>query len=158
MNSAVTAQGSQASDAGGQRILLIDDDLVIVKGLTFKLKSWGYQVFSVTEGSAAFNAVNEHRPHLILLDVNFRPESLHGGVDWNGFRILEWMRRGGLMASVPVIVITAGEAAEYRERALRAGAADFFTKPLDPDALHDSIRKALAAEPGRVSPRARASL
>jgi chemosensory pili system protein ChpA (sensor histidine kinase/response regulator) len=81
---------------------------------------------------------------LILLDISFPPDVGHGGgVPWDGFRMIEWFSRMDEVKTTPVIIITAGDAAKYKDRALAAGAAAFFQKPINNDELLATINKIL---------------
>lgn len=125
-----------------KKILIIDDNEVILKTLSMKLKAQDYDVETALDGSQALSAVRRHKPHLILLDISFPPDVAHGGgVPWDGFRMLEWFSRMEEAKDTPIIIITGGDAAKYKERALAAGAAAFFHKPIDNDELVTTIHK-----------------
>jgi CheY-like chemotaxis protein len=127
-----------------KKILVVDDNPVIVRTLSLKLTSAGYDVVSATDGSEAVSAVRKEKPNLILLDIAFPPDVAHGGgVPWDGFLIIEWLRRIEEAKSIPVIVITGSETEKYKERALALGATAFFQKPVDNDGLLDVITKTL---------------
>ena len=133
------------------KILVVDDNQIIVKTLSFKLKSAGYQVVTALDGSAAVSAVRKEKPDLILLDIGFPPDvafGFGGGVQWDGFLIIEWLRRMEEAKRTPIIIITGGDAAKFQERSLAAGAVAFFQKPIDHDTLLATIRKTLAEAPG----------
>ncbi len=129
-----------------KKILIIDDNEVILKTLSMKLKAQDYDVETALDGSEALSAVRKHKPDVILLDISFPPDVAHGGgVPWDGFRMLEWFGRMEEAKDTPIIIITGGDAAKYKERALAAGAAAFFNKPIDNDELVTTIHK-LAGE------------
>src|SRR5689334_12871467 len=88
------AQIVAAVNGTGKKILIVDDSLIILKTLSIKLKAAGYQVFTAVDGSEAVSTVRRERPHLILLDIGFPPDVGHGGgVAWDGFLIMTWLRR-----------------------------------------------------------------
>ena len=125
-----------------KKILVVDDNRVILNTMSMKLRAAGYEVLTAEDGSAAVSAVRTQRPDLILLDISFPPDVAHGGgVAWDGFLIIEWFRRIEEVKQTPVIVISGGEPAKYKERALQAGAAEFFQKPIEPDELLGAIRR-----------------
>jgi two-component system chemotaxis response regulator CheY len=130
----------------GKKILIVDDDAVIVSALSMKLKSAGYQVVSAMDGSGAIAATRKENPDLILLDVNFPTDV---GVVWDGFKIIAWLQRVDESKQIPVIVISGGDEAKYKERSLEAGAIAFLQKPIDNDRMLGLIGKALSAEPAR---------
>jgi CheY-like chemotaxis protein len=133
----------------GKKILVVDDNEVILKTLSLKLTSSGYTVITAIDGSSAVSAARKDKPDLILLDISFPPDVAHGGgVPWDGFLIINWLRRIDDASTIPVIVITGGDAAKYKDRALAAGAVAFFQKPIDNNQLLETIGKILGDTPG----------
>lgn len=130
---------------GRRRIILaVDDNAVILRGLSLKLKSWGYDVATATDGSTAISMVREKKPDLILLDVSFPPDVGHGGgVAWDGFLIMDWLRRIDEAKNIPFIIITGGDKIKYEKRSLDAGAVAFFRKPIEHEGLLNVIRRTL---------------
>jgi len=119
-----------------KKILVVDDNQVILRTMSMKLTSEGYDVVTAEDGSEAVSAVRRERPDLILLDISFPPDVAHGGgLAWDGFLIMEWLRRLDEGKNVPIIVITGGDPVKYKDRALAAGAVSFFHKPIDNDEL-----------------------
>jgi two-component system KDP operon response regulator KdpE len=128
-----------------KKILIVDDDAVVIRALSIKLKANGFEVVTATDGADAVNAVRTQRPDLILLDITF-PVDL-GSVAWDGFLIMQWLKRVEEAAHVPIIVITGGDREKYESRAIAAGANAFFHKPISHDALLGLIRQTLNLEP-----------
>lgn len=127
-----------------KKVLVVDDNPVIVRTLSMKLTSAGYQVLSATDGSEAVSTVRKEKPDLILLDINFPPDVAHGGgVTWDGFRIIDWLRRIDEAKDIPIIVITGAKAADYKDRSIATGAVAFFQKPINNEELLEAIKKTL---------------
>ncbi len=127
-----------------KKILVVDDSVLILKLLSGKLTANGYQVITAEDGGTAVNAVRTERPDLILLDLSFPPDVAHGGgVAWDGFLIMNWLKRIEEAKHIPIIVISGAEPAKFKDRVLAAGAANFFHKPIDSDALLNVIRETL---------------
>jgi CheY-like chemotaxis protein len=127
-----------------RRILVIDDSIVFLKAISNKLRSYGYEVLTAVDGSAAVSMVRQAKPDLILLDLNFPPDVAHGGgVAWNGLLILNWLRRMHEAQNTPVIVITGGEVEECHDQCMAAGVLGLFLKPVDHEALIAAIEDAL---------------
>jgi two-component system KDP operon response regulator KdpE len=127
-----------------EKILVVDDNPVILKTMSMKLTAHGYDVCTAEDGAGAVGAVRRAKPDLILLDLSFPPDVSHGGgVPWDGFLIMEWLRRLEEAKGIPIIVISGGDPVKYKDRALAAGAASFFHKPLNHDELLTVIRKTL---------------
>src|SRR5271167_4803955 len=115
--------------AAAKKILVVDDNEIILKTISLKLQGAGYQVVTALDGSEAVAAARKEIPDLILLDVSFPPDV--GGVEWDGFRIMEWFHRMEAVKKTPVIVITGGDDALNKDRAVAGGAVAFFHKPID---------------------------
>lgn len=130
------------TSAGPQKkILVVDDNEVIVKTIAVKLKSAGYNVVTALDGAEAVAFVRKEKPDLILLDLTFPPDI--AGVPWDGFRIMEWLHRVDESKKIPIIVITGGAGDKDKERALASGAVAFLYKPLDHDELLKLVRATL---------------
>src|SRR5258708_40169911 len=88
-----------------KKILVVDDNVVIQKMLSMKLKISGYDVVIAADGGEAVSAVRTQKPDLVLLDISFPPDVAHGGgVAWDGFLIMDWMRRIDGAAHIPIII------------------------------------------------------
>jgi two-component system KDP operon response regulator KdpE len=127
------------------KILVVDDDPVILKALSSALEPRGYEVFTAVDGPAAFTVVLWEQPDLILLDIFFPPDIFQSGNTWDAFQIMHWLQRmGGPQASrTPVIVMSGAEPEEFRDRCLAAGAVDYFQKPVKMPELLDAIQQIL---------------
>jgi len=138
---------------GGKKILVVDDDQVILKTLSMALISNGYQVFTATDGPGAASIVARERPDLILLDLLFPPDAVNvGGALQDGFFIIEWLRRMGKAADIPIIIISGDKSAKDKKNALATGAVAFFPKPIDRIALLATIRATLGEDAGDKMP------
>jgi CheY-like chemotaxis protein len=126
-----------------KKILIVDDNEIILKTLSLKLKSGDYDVITAVDGSEAVSAVRLKKPDLILLDISFPPEV--SGVPWDGFRIIQWLKRMDEAKSIPIIIITGDDSAKYRERALAEGAVAFFQKPVNNEELLAKIKEILGS-------------
>jgi CheY-like chemotaxis protein len=134
-----------AETAPGKKILVVDDNEVILKTISLKLQAAGYHVVTALDGAEAVAAVRKDAPNLILLDISF-PKDV-GGVEWDGFRIMAWLHRLEAVKKTPVIIITGGEDTKNKERAVAAGAVAYFHKPIDHEDLLKVIRATLAGSP-----------
>ncbi len=137
-----------------KRILVVDDDAVTLRYFSHSLTSRGYEVLTAVDGAGAVSIARLERPDLIVLDITFPPDVAHGGgVAWDGFLIMDWLRRMTEAKDIPIIVMTGSPAPEYEQQALAKGAAAFFRKPMDEGELLAAIRKALGqAAPGEAVP------
>jgi len=120
------------------KILLVEDDEKIVKALTIRLKSQGYDVVAVFDAVMAMSKAMEHHPDVILLDI-----SMPGG---NGFTVAERLQNSSLTVDIPVIFLTASKEPGLRERAKGLGAVGFLEKPFEAQELLSVIQHALAGD------------
>ena len=134
-----------AETAPAKKILVVDDNEVILKTISLKLQAAGYRAITALDGAEAVAAVRKDSPDLILLDISFPSEV--GGVEWDGFRIMAWLHRLEAVKKTPVIIITGGEDTKTKDRAVAAGAVAYFHKPIDHDDLLKVIRTTLTGNP-----------
>lgn len=125
-----------------EKILIVDDNPVIVATLEMKLKSAGYEVLTAADGTQAVSTARRERPQLILMDISL-PEEAVAAVQWDGFKIIEWLRRVEEAKHIPVIVITGSDSQKFRDRAMALGAVAFFQKPIDNMELLEVVKKTL---------------
>jgi CheY-like chemotaxis protein len=125
-----------------KKILVVDDDAVILKILSMKLKGAGYEVLVAEDGGAAVGAARRGKPDVILLDITFPPD-IAGGPPWDGFLILAWLRRLEEAKNTPVIMVSADDSTVAQKRAFAAGAFDFCPKPLDCTTIIEAIERAI---------------
>src|ERR1700728_675872 len=127
----------------GRKILVVDDNPVVLKAFELKLKALGFSVLTASEGSVAVTTARQEKPDIIVLDINFPPDVGSSGLQWDGFNIMQWMRRFQEAANIPVIIITCGDPEKLRDRALAAGAVAFFQKPLKNEEFLATVRRIL---------------
>ena len=106
-----------------QRILIVDDNRLIVNLLRVNLLSSGYSVITATDGFSALRMAISERPDLILLDV-MMPEM-------DGFEVARQVRNNTLIAHVPIIMLTARGSVDSVVEGLDAGADDYISKPFE---------------------------
>ena len=130
-----------------EKILVVDDNEIILKTISMKLQASGYHIFTALDGAEAVAVLRKIRPDLVLLDIAFPPDV--SGMSWDGFRILDWLRRMDETQQIPVIFISGVLEEECKQRALDKGAVAFFPKPVNFDEMLTMIRATLGAEPGK---------
>lgn len=101
------------------KILIIEDDIDILKVYSEKLKLEKHKVLSVNNAEEGLDMVVKNKPDLILLDI-----MLPGKM--NGFDLLEELKRHGSTSHIPVIVLTNVDT--ERETALEIGANEYLVK------------------------------
>ncbi|MEI8372521.1 MAG: sigma-54 dependent transcriptional regulator [Planctomycetota bacterium] len=116
------------------RILIVDDEFSIRDSLNHWFRKDGYEVQMAADAMEAIGAMQSSDFDVVLLDVRLP------GMD--GMRLLEQIRRTA--PTVIVIMITAYASVDTAVRALKLGAADYVTKPLNPEELSHVVAQALA--------------
>lgn len=138
----------QPTTPNAKKILVVDDDEVILRTLSIALSSNGYYAYLASDGPEAVRVVTREKPDLIVLDLIFPLDAANvGGALQDGFFIIQWLRRMGEAKDIPIIVISGDNTMKDKQRALEAGAVAFFTKPIDHTALLASINQVFGAEP-----------
>jgi len=137
----------QANTPEAKKILVVDDDPVIVKTLSMLLTANGFKALTANDGPGAAASVERDKPDLILLDIQFPPDAMNiGGALQDGFFIMEWLRRMGEAGDIPIIIISASNSRKDQKHAMEAGAVAFFPKPIDRLALLSTIRNVLGLD------------
>jgi DNA-binding response OmpR family regulator len=123
------------------RILIVDDEPAIVRGLQDNLRFEGYDTLTATSGTQALELVGREAPDLVILDVMMPRMS--------GWEVCRELRRRGLQ--VPVIMLSARGAEADRVQGLELGADDYVTKPFSLRELLARVR-AVLRRPGARRP------
>ncbi|HZQ45676.1 MAG TPA: response regulator [Verrucomicrobiae bacterium] len=141
------ATNGQEPIGQNRKILVVDDNQVVLKAFELKFNALGFEVFKATDGAAAVSCARHEKPDVIVLDINFPPDVGSSGLQWDGFNIMQWLQRFKEVAEIPVIIITSGDPEKLKNRALSSGAVAFFQKPINHEELLVSVRRALRAKP-----------
>lgn len=120
----------------GTRVLIVDDEPASRRLLEVRLRPLECDVAIAVNGEEALSAIRKDDPDLILLDLQM-PKM--GGIE-----VLRTLRAEGIV--VPTIVITAHGSIETAVEAMKEGAQDFITKPIDAKHFDIVVRKALERE------------
>jgi len=124
------------------RVLVVEDDQMIAKGLHTALRQDGYAVDGVSDGRSASEALRSSKFDLVLLDLGLPGR--------NGLEVLRDLRRRG--DATPVIIVTARDDIENRIEGLDAGADDYIVKPFDLNEVAARMRSVLRRAAGRGDP------
>lgn len=116
----------------GARILVVDDEVEIVRALQRSLVAHGYEVFTAHSGEEALEAWRASRPDVMLLDLGLP-----------GISGLEVCQRVRAQSSLPIIVLSVKGAERDKVQALDLGADDYVPKPFGVDEVLARIRVAL---------------
>ncbi|HTL74376.1 MAG TPA: response regulator [bacterium] len=133
---------------GTKKILVIDDNRIVLTAMSFLLKAKGYSVLLAESGAETISILRKNKPDLILLDLDFPPDIGNiGGNLRDGFLILDWARRMCDAEKIPVIIVSSLDPEKYKERAMAAGIPIFFRKPVDKAKLLEAIQTTLGEKP-----------
>ncbi|MGD9279612.1 MAG: sigma-54 dependent transcriptional regulator, partial [Desulfobacterales bacterium] len=114
-------------------VLVVDDDSAHRTMLRTLIDGWGYAVSEADDGSTAIEKIKETAFDLVLMDVRM--------VKISGLEALETIK--ALNPAIPVIIMTAYSSVETAVKALKQGAHDYLTKPLDFDKMRLTIDRAM---------------
>jgi two-component system, OmpR family, KDP operon response regulator KdpE len=116
----------------GAHILVVDDEVEIVRALQKSLTAHGYKVFTARSGEEAFQLISKHRPDLLLLDLVLPGMS--------GLEVCRLMRT---QSNIPIIVLSVKGSEHDKVEALDLGADDYVSKPFGIDEVLARVRVAL---------------
>ena len=117
-----------------KKILLVEDEEIMISLLQKKLTKEGYEVSVARDGEEGLKAMREVRPDLVLLDI-IMPKM-------GGFEVMEEMGKDKNLKDIPVIVISnSGQPVEL-DKAQKLGAKDWLIKTeFDPQEVIDKVKK-----------------
>ena len=124
----------------GASILVVDDELEIIRALSRSLTAHGYKVFTARSGEDAVKMTFQHRPDLLLLDLVLPGMS--------GMEVCRQIREE---SNVPILVLSVKGAERDKVQALDLGADDYIQKPFGMDEVLARIRVALRHKAQRQS-------
>lgn len=124
---------STSGDAApGARILVVDDEPIILRTVRANLRGHGFRVETAESGRDALSTIERFRPDVLLLDL--------GLPDVDGLQVIQALRE---QVGPPIIVLSARGDERDKVRALDLGADDYLTKPFGVDELLARVRVAL---------------
>jgi two-component system response regulator TctD len=124
------------------RILLVEDDPALLRGLVSTLRADGYAVDTASDGAAAVSLGATEPYAVVVLDV--------GLPDFSGFDVLKKLREKG--CRMPILMLTARDTVQDRVMGLDLGADDYMLKPFEPSELEARIRALMRRSHGDPSP------
>ncbi len=118
------------------KILLVDDDPNVLEALSVVLEDEGYRILVASNGKEALVQVKKEKPEVVLLDIRMP--------DMDGVQVLRQIKEASKATSV--IMMTAYPAMETVVEAVRLGAYDYLTKPLDLKRVKIVVRRAMEVQ------------
>lgn len=136
-----TQQDKKKTPAGrpekeASRILLIDDDAIILKSISYFLIQNDFLVIFALNAEDGLNKILTENPDLILLDI------MMPGMD--GYQFLKQIKTRKDTSDIPVIILSSLSRESDMLKGLESGATDYITKPFSPQVLISKIKKILS--------------
>ncbi|GHH27058.1 HAMP domain-containing protein [Streptomyces lanatus] len=125
---AAAPQSRRGIRFGGEKVLIVDDDIRNVFALTSVLEQHGLSVLYAENGREGIEVLEQHDDVAVVLMDIMMPEM-------DGYATTTAIRRMPQFAGLPIIALTAKAMKGDREKAIESGASDYVTKPVDPDHL-----------------------
>ena len=119
-----------------RRVLLVDDDREIVRGVSIRLRAAGYEILTAHDGQAGVTTAMEHRPDAIVLDVRMPV--------MDGLTALAILKVHEETKAIPVVILSASVVDQGKAKALELGARYFLEKPYDAKTLVEAVEAAIA--------------
>jgi DNA-binding NtrC family response regulator len=123
------------------KILVVDDDAIVVKSCKRVLEAEGFEISSVSSADQALETVKKYDFDLLLIDVKMPKH--------DGFFLMREIKRD--VPEMPVVVMSGYPTPETISEVLKSGAVQFIPKPFRPDELIKTIHKAIQKIPSKKS-------
>ncbi len=120
------------------RILIVEDDDDLRRGMVLRLRTFGYEVAAAQDGAGAVSVALVELPDLVLLDIGLPA----GG----GLSVLERYANLPALSGLPVVVLTGRDPRVTEPEVRRFNVAAFLRKPVENDVLATTIERALRGE------------
>ena len=131
----VRAFESRRQQVSGSRktVLIVEDNELNMKLFHDLLDAHGYQTLRTRNGMDALNLAREHRPNLILMDIQL-PEV-------SGLEVTKWLKEDEQLRAIPVVAVTAFAMKGDEERIRQGGCEAYISKPISIGTFIATVRK-----------------
>jgi len=121
-----------------RKILIVEDEVSLLKLESILLTTRGYKVSGVTDGLKALEEIKKDMPDLVLLDI------MIPGID--GFEVCRRIKADPVTANLPVVMLTAKKSSADQARGIEAGADAYITKPFKSAKIIEVVEELLRKE------------
>lgn len=122
------------AETSGYKIVLIEDDELILKMTEYKLKQEGYKVYIAKDGDSGIKAIRQYQPDLVLTDIMLPYKS--------GLEVTHLAKKE--FPNMPILILSSlGDEENAVDKAFSLGADDFISKPFNPSELVLRIKRFL---------------
>ncbi len=118
-----------------KKVLIVEDNELNMKLFHDLLEAQGYDILETREGLQALALAREHRPDLILMDIQL-PEI-------SGLEVTKWLKEDDELSHIPVIAVTAFAMKGDEERIREGGCEAYLSKPISVTLFLDTVRRFL---------------
>jgi two-component system cell cycle response regulator len=118
------------------RILIIEDNQANLALMTYLLQAFGHTVFTAMDGEAGIVTADRERPDLIICDVHL-PKI-------DGYEVARWLKCHTLLATIPLVAVTALAMVGDRDKVLAAGFDGYLSKPIVPESFVQEVEAFLS--------------
>ncbi len=123
------------SAATAKKILIVEDNELNMKLFNDLLEAHGYEVIQTRDGYEAMKKAREHKPDLVLMDIQL-PEV-------SGLDVTRWLKQDADLKHIPVIAVTAFAMKGDEEKIREGGCEDYIAKPISITHFLETIAKYL---------------
>jgi two-component system cell cycle response regulator DivK len=126
---------SDSANGSAKTVLVVEDNELNMKLFHDLLESQGYNILQSKDGVDALRMAREHRPDLILMDIQL-PEV-------SGLEVTKWIKEDENLKSIPVIAVTAFAMKGDEEKILGGGCAAYIAKPISVTDFLETVQRFL---------------
>ncbi len=117
----------------GKTVLIVEDNELNMKLFHDLLDAHGYDTLQTRNGMEALELAREHRPDLILMDIQL-PEV-------SGLEVTKWLKEDDDLRGIPVVAVTAFAMKGDEERIRQGGCEAYLSKPISVKSFVDTVRR-----------------
>jgi DNA-binding response OmpR family regulator len=121
-----------------KKILVVDDERDIIRAVTIRLQTGGYEVVYAYDGAQGVFMAHKEKPDLIILDIR-----MPAG---DGFTVAQRLKEAAQTAHIPILFLTGSPERSAEQKAQELGGRFYIKKPYDPEELLDAVRRALETD------------
>ena len=115
-----------------KKILIVDDEVDLVKTIKFSMEAEGYMVLASYNGEDALNQARKENPDLIVLDIML-PKL-------DGYKVCRLLKFDEQYKNIPILMLTAKTQQKDKLLGKETGADEYITKPFDMDELMEKVK------------------
>jgi len=118
---------------GKKRILIVDDEIELVKAIQIRLEHSGYECLVAFDGQEALGKAQKENPDLIILDLML-PKI-------DGYKVCGLLKADSRYKKIPIVILTARAQESDKKLSEETGADAYITKPFESQALMEKIKE-----------------